>query len=230
MNGSGLEPNQFIDSLRTLRTSYHLEHPFQKKMNAGELSPSQIRGWVANRYYYQKMIPRKDAAILARCPDQNARKLWVKRILDHDGTGENAGGIEAWIALGIATGLTREVITSEKMVVPGVRFAVDAYFNFALTAPWQESVCASLTELFASEAHRTRLEAFPKYYPWITAEGLTYFRRRLTECRLDVEHGLEITQGFFRTAEQQQRAHEILKFKLDILWSMLDAIAHEYSE
>jgi len=41
--------------------------------------------------------------------------------------------------------------------VPGVRFAVDAYVNFARQQPWQEAVCASLTELFAPQIHRQRL-------------------------------------------------------------------------
>ena len=103
-------------------------------------------------------------------------------------------------------------------------FAVDAYVNFARTRPWQEAVCSSLTELFAPEIHKNRLTGWPQHYPWIEAEGLQYFRSRVTQARRDVEHGLSLTLEHFRSREQQERALEILQFKLDVLWSMLDAM------
>ncbi|MFB3077768.1 MAG: pyrroloquinoline quinone biosynthesis protein C, partial [Lysobacterales bacterium] len=127
-------------------------------------------------------------------------------------------------------GLTLAEILSEEHVLPGVRFAVDAYVNFARTRPWQDAVCSSLTELFAPDAHKARLAAFPKYYPWVAEEGLQYFRSRLTQARQDVDHGLHITLDYFKTRAQQERALDILQFKLDILWSMLDAIHLTYVE
>ena len=92
-------------------------------------------------------------------------------------------------------------VTSLKHVLPGVRFAVDAYVNFARRAPWQEAVCASLTELFAPEIHKERLASWPQHYPWIDASGYAYFRGRLAEARRDVEHGLEVTLEHFRTRD-----------------------------
>jgi len=197
-------------------------------MNDGKLNREQMQGWVANRFYYQKILPMKDGAVMANCPDREMRREWILRILDQDGTQGNEGGIEAWIRLGEACGLRRAEIVSEEHVLPGVRFAVDAYVNFARMRPWQEAVCSSLTELFAPDAHAARLEAFPRYYPWIAPQGLDYFRSRLTEARRDVEHGLRITLDYFQTRAQQERALEILQFKLDVLWSMLDAMHLEY--
>jgi pyrroloquinoline-quinone synthase len=188
---------------------------------------------VANRYYYQINIPIKDAAIMANCDDVSVRRLWVQRILDHDGTGdEDTGGIEAWLRLGEAVGLTRNEIISEQHILPGVRFAVDAYVSFARRASWQEAACSSLTELFAPTIHQKRLQAWPEYYPWIDSNGYKYFRSRLSEARRDVEHGLAITLDYFATYEQQQQAMNILQLKLDILWSMLDAmqLAYRYDE
>jgi pyrroloquinoline-quinone synthase len=211
--------------LRAKGTRYHIHHPFNVMLNGGQATPEQIRGWVANRFYYQVCIPLKDAAILSNCPDREVRREWIQRILDHDGHGEDAGGIEAWIRLGEAVGLSRKTVTSLELVVPGVRFAVDAYVNFARRAPWQEAVCSSLTELFAPEIHKQRLAGWPEHYPWIGQEGLFYFRKRLSEARRDVEHGLAVTLDYFRTREQQERALEILQFKLDVLWSVSDAIA-----
>jgi pyrroloquinoline-quinone synthase len=207
---------------------YHIHHPFQIAMDAGRLSREQLQGWVANRYYYQINIPRKDAAVLANCPDRELRRHWVQRIVDHDGTPACEGGIAAWTRLGEACGLTRAQLESQHHVLPGVRFAVDAYVNFARSAPWQEAVCASLTELFAPTIHRQRLASWPGKYPWIAAEGLQYFRNRLREAHRDVAHGLAVTLAHFRTRPQQERALAVLRFKLEVLWSMLDAMHLAY--
>ncbi|MDG0023861.1 pyrroloquinoline-quinone synthase PqqC [Trinickia sp. Y13] len=214
----------FEAALRAKGAGYHIHHPFNVRLNSGGASPEQIRGWVANRFYYQINIPIKDAAIMSNCPDRETRRQWVMRILDHDGYGENAGGIEAWSRLGEAVGLTRSALWSLEGVTPGVRFAVDAYVNFARRAPWQEAVCSSLTEMFAPQIHKDRLASWPQHYPWIDAEGLAYFRSRIPLAQRDVEHGLKVTLDHFRRRDQQERALTILQFKLDILWSMLDAI------
>ena len=166
---------EFETRLRGLGRLYHIHHPYHVRMHEGQLSREQIQGWVANRYYYQISIPRKDAAILANCPDRDTRRRWIQRIVDHDGNDAQEGGIEAWTRLGIACGLDRETIESQRLVLPGVRFAVDAYVNFARSASWQEAACSSLTELFAPTIHRQRLNHWPDRYPWIEPEGLQSF-------------------------------------------------------
>ncbi len=227
--GSGGAPVAAFEArLREKGAGYHINHPFNVMINSGRATPEQIRGWVANRYYYQISIPLKDGAVIANCPDREVRREWVQRILDHDGQGDDPGGIEAWIRLGEATGLAREEIIDLRHLVPGVRFAVDAYVNFARQRPWQESVCASLTELFAPKIHQERLANWPEHYPWIDPAGLHYFRSRVQQARRDVEHGLAITLAHFNTPELQERALEILQFKLDILWTMLDCMQVKY--
>jgi pyrroloquinoline-quinone synthase len=216
---------EFEEKLREKGKGYHIYHPFHVMMYEGKLTKEQLQCWVANRFYYQIAIPMKDGAILSNCPDVEVRKQWIVRITDHDGVGDNVGGIEAWIQLGAAVGLSREDIVSLKMVSPGVRFAVDAYINFAKQRPWQESVCSSLTELFAPHIHQQRISSWPTMYPWIKEEGLTYFKKRLTEARRDVEQGLDVTLNYFSTSrEMQMKALDILQFKLNILWVIADSI------
>jgi pyrroloquinoline-quinone synthase len=216
---------EFEEKLREKGKGYHIYHPFHVMMYEGKLTKEQLQCWVANRFYYQIAIPMKDGAILSNCPDVEVRKQWIVRITDHDGVGDNVGGIEAWIQLGAAVGLSREDIVSLKMVSPGVRFAVDAYINFAKQRPWQESVCSSLTELFAPHIHQQRISSWPTMYPWIKEEGLTYFKKRLTEARRDVEQGLDVTLNYFSTSrEMQMRALDILQFKLNVLWVIADSI------
>ena len=219
---------EFEAQLRGQGSAYHIHHPYNVMLNRGTASPEQIRGWVANRFYYQINIPIKDAAILANCPDRAVRRSWVQRILDHDGHGDDPGGIESWLRLGEAVGLSRQAVEDLSHVLPGVRFAVDAYVNFARRAPWQEAVCSSLTELFAPEIHRQRLASWPGHYPWIDPAGLAYFQSRVSLARRDVEFGLAFTLDHFSTRALQERAMQILKFKLDVLWQMSDAMALRY--
>jgi pyrroloquinoline-quinone synthase len=219
---------EFEARLREKGKAYHIHHPFNVMLNSGLASREQIRGWVANRFYYQISIPIKDAAILANCPDRAVRRNWVQRILDHDGYGDDPGGIESWLRLAEAVGLQREETEALAHVVPGVRFAVDAYVNFARRAPWPEAVCSSLTELFAPEIHKQRLANWPDHYPWIERGGLHYFQSRVSLARRDVEFGLAFTLDRFRTREEQERALDILQFKLDVLWQMNDAMALRY--
>ena len=219
----------FEQKLRDKGKYYHIHHPFHVAMNRGNCSREQIQGWVANRFYYQVTIPNKDAAIMSNCTDRDVRREWVQRILDHDGVDGEDGGIEAWLRLGEAVGISRAQIISHEQVLPGVRFACDAYLNFARRATWQEAACSSLTELFAPEIHQSRLDSWPTHYPWIEAAGYQYFRKRLSEARRDVQHGLNITLEYFKTREQQEHALSILQFKLDVLWTMLDAMQLAYT-
>jgi pyrroloquinoline-quinone synthase len=221
---------EFEQKLRDKEALYHINHPFHKLMHSGKLNQKQVQGWVANRFYYQTAIPIKDAAIMANCDDAEVRKHWVQRILDHDGYEGEEGGIEAWLQLGESVGLTREELWSYEHVLPGVKFAIDAYVNFARRAPWQEAAGSSLTELFAPKIHKARLDNWPELYPWIDERGYRYFRKRLSEARRDVEHGLQITLDYCDTREKQQRAVDLLQFKLDILWTMLDAMWMAYIE
>ena len=220
---------EFEAKLRESGAAYHIHHPFNRLLNEGRATREQIRGWVANRYYYQISIPVKDAAILSNCPSRAMRREWIQRILDHDGYGDDAGGIEAWTQLALAVGLTREELEDLRHVLPAVRFAVDAYVNFARRAPWQEAMCSSLTELFAPKIHKERLSTWPEHYPWIETTGLQYFRNRLTQARRDVDQALAVTLDYFKTRADQERALGILKFKLDILWAMNDAMALGYA-
>jgi pyrroloquinoline-quinone synthase len=220
--------DEFEATLRGMENKYHIHHPIHTLMNEGKLSKKQLQGWVANRFYYQIMIPIKDANILANCPDRETRSTWTQRILDHDGQPGDAGGIEAWIQLGMAVGMTRKEVVSLEHVLPAVRFAVDAYVNFARRAEWHEAASSSLTEMFAPKIHKQRLDNWPELYPWIDETGYIYFKKRLSEARRDVEHGLEITLDWYKTREQQERMVKILQFKLDVLWSMADAIYMAY--
>ncbi|HEV3022567.1 MAG TPA: pyrroloquinoline-quinone synthase PqqC, partial [Pirellulales bacterium] len=219
--------DEFKEQLRQVGLRhYHDRHPFHRMMNEGRLEREPIRLWVANRFYYQKNIPVKDAQLLAHCPLREVRRLWVQRILDHDGWGDDPGGIEKWLRLGEAVGLSREDLESDRHLLPGVRFAVDAYVQFVANRPWIEGVASSLTELFAPPLLTERLAAFEKHYTWIDPAALEYFRSRPPLARRDSEHGLALVLAHCRTLEEQARAVMALRFKCDVLGAQLDALYH----
>ena len=169
-------------------------------------------------------IPIKDAAILSNCPEVEVRREWIQRIIDHDGAAEGSGGIESWLRLGEALGVSRQELVSEGGVLPAVRYAVDAYVNFARQKPWLEAVASSLTELFGPSAIRVRLAALEAHYPWIDPAGLEYFRARLVQAPRDAQYALGLVVERCRTREQQERAVAALKFKTEVLWAQLEAI------
>jgi pyrroloquinoline-quinone synthase len=215
----------FIARLRAVGARrYHDQHPFHLAMNAGRLSREAIRCWVANRFCYQRSLPLKDAAIISNCPVREVRRVWLHRISDHDGARAGEGGIEAWLKLAEACGLSRKEVLDERHVLPAVRFAVDAYVNFARTRPWPIAVASSLTELFAPDLMAQRLAAFEKHYRWIKPSGLEYFRRRVTQARTDSAEGLRLTLTHCDTRALQEEAVRALSFKCDVLWTVLDAI------
>ncbi len=221
MSASPLSPDALVARLRREgEPRYHSRHPFHRRMNEGRLDEDAVRTWILNRFAYQRIIPLKDAAILSNCPVLEVRRAWIRRITDHDGVsgapGSPNGGLEAWLLLGEAAGIPRDVMLDERQVLPGVRFACEAYLNFCRQRPWIEAVAASLTELFAPDLMATRLAAFERFYPWVEARGL--------QAPRDSGEALGFVQRWCVTAEQQERAVEALRFKCDLLWAMLDAI------
>jgi pyrroloquinoline-quinone synthase len=224
MTDAPLAPSDFVSRLRAQGGRYHNLHPFHRRMDAGELGREELRRWVTNRFYYQKCIPLKDAAIMANCPEVEVRRVWIQRIVDHDGTSSEPGGIDSWLALGEALGVDRDELTSERHVLPGVRYAVDAYVTFARRAPWIEAVASSLTELFGPAAIKVRLQALERHYDWIDPAGLAYFRTRLEKAPIDARYALELTVERCRRRDQQDAAVAALRFKTELLWAQLDAI------
>ncbi|QWK20521.1 MAG: pyrroloquinoline-quinone synthase PqqC [Hydrogenobacter thermophilus] len=224
--GSSLLPfEEFINTLKDFgKDKYHIHHPFHKLMVEGKLTPGQIRAWVVNRFYYQRILPMKDAAIISNCPFPEVRRIWIKRILNHDNY-----GIEMWIKLGEAVGLNREQIM-EGNVLPAVRFAVDTYLNLCKHRSWIYGVATTLTELFAPQAIEERIVALKDKYPWIKPESFEYFEWRLSQKGIseDFSGTINILKSHVKSPKDQMECIEALSFKLDLLWSLLDAVYYEY--
>ncbi len=224
----GVEPSsrdEFVGRLRAvLERRYHHLHPFNQRMHRGELSREELQLWVANRFYYQINIPVKDALILANCPERAVRQQWIQRIIDHDGRPGEEGGIEAWLRLGEAMGVARTELVAQRRLLPGVRFAVDAYVQFCRSQPWLEAVAASLTEMFAPLIVKERLAAMLSHYRWVDPAGLKYFQNRLHQAPRDAEYALALVTERLRSPEEQARAVAALEFKCDVLWCLLDAV------
>lgn len=222
---------EFEAHLRSIgEKRYHHLHPFNERMHSGKLSEEEFRGWVRNRFYYQMNLPKKDAFILTKLPGREDRRQWIQRIIDHDGRTGDEGGIEKWVRLGEAVGLSREELFDTDTVLPGVRFAVDAYVDFCRQKPWLEAVASALTELFAPDLLSRRITDVGHHYPWIATEGLEYFRARLTQQPKDIAHLLELVLSNAKSREQQDACARALEFKCDVLWSLLDAVQLVYGK
>jgi pyrroloquinoline-quinone synthase len=225
---SFLPEAQFVARFHAIgEERYHHKHPFHLLMHEGKLTRGQLQAWALNRYYYQSRIPIKDATILARSEDAEFRRAWRKRIFDHDGDGTHPGGIEKWLRLVEATGLTRDHALRGDAILPAVRYAVDAYLELVRSATFLEAVASSLTELFSGKLIALRMDALRRYYPWLSG-GLDYFQGRLTQAPEDADFALAWVVKHARTREQQELALAALRAKCNILWAQLDAVYFAY--
>lgn len=206
------------------KTSYHHLHPFHQRMHQGLLSQEEIRSWIANRFYYQWSIPVKDAVILSKLPGPRERRMWVKRLLDQDGTNESNGGLEAWLRMGEAAGLKRQDLLSFSRVTAKVMTTVDSYVQFCRDRSWLEAVASSLTELFSPQLIANRIEVFKQHYTWINGNALDYFVGRLEQAPDDSNHALQLVIEESVASGAQQLVIQALQFKCSLLWTLLDGI------
>jgi coenzyme PQQ biosynthesis protein C len=226
---NALSADELEDSLRDIGARrYHRLHPFHRLLHGGGCSKGQVQAWALNRYYYQAMIPIKDASLIARCDDSAIRREWRSRLADHDGTREGEGGIARWLKLTEGLGLDRDYVTSLQGLLPATRFAVDAYVHFVREKTLLEAVASSLTELFSPQIIGERIDGMLKGYPFVTAETLAYFSQRPPQAERDSRFALDYVRQHARTPEAQRSVLAALEFKCDVLWAMLDALYHAY--
>lgn len=216
--------------LRTVgEERYHHQHPFHLMMHEGRLNRGQLQAWALNRYYYQSVIPIKDAIILSRGPDPAFRRAWRKRVIDHDGDGtsHNEGGIKRWLKLAEATGLDADQVRAGTGILPATRFAVNEYLNLVRSRSLLEAVASSLTELFSRDLISLRMEKLRQHYPWLSG-GLAYFEARLTQAPEDAKFAIHYVCENAKTRAEQELAIQALRDKCDILWAQLDALYFAY--
>jgi coenzyme PQQ biosynthesis protein C len=226
-----LTPAELETALRDIGARrYHRLHPFHRMLHGGECSKGQVQAWALNRYYYQATIPIKDASLIARCDDPAIRREWRSRLVDHDGEREGDGGIARWLKLTDGLGLDRDYVVSLRGLLPGTRFAVDAYVRFVREKTLLEAIASSLTELFSPQIIGERVEGMLANYSFVTRETLSYFDKRPPQAARDADFALNYCKVHARTPEQQLKVLAALEFKCGVLWAMLDALHHAYVE
>ena len=224
--------NLFEDRILNIgREQYHNLHPFHKLLHGGKLNKGQVQAWALNRYYYQCNIPIKDCALMSRMRDPELRRIWRKRILDHDGRDDkDTGGIERWLLLTDSLGLDRDYVKSTEGILPITRFAVDAYITFVNEKSVLEGVTSSLSELFAPDIHRERIALMTKNYKFTNEKNMSYFVKRLGQAPIDIEQVLSYALDNAKTREEQENVYNALVFKMQMLWAMLDGLHYSYCE
>ena len=224
-----LSPGELEAALRDIGAKrYHRLHPFHGLLHGGKLAKGQVQAWALNRYYYQAMIPIKDASLIARCEDSAVRREWRSRLVDHDGEYEGDGGIARWLKLTDGLGLNRDYVTSLRGLLPGTRFAVEAYVRFVREKTLLEAIASSLTEMFSPVIISERMAGMLANYPFVTRETLSYFDKRPPQAQRDADFALAYVKQHAKTPEQQQAVLAALEFKCGVLWSMLDALFYAY--
>ena len=140
------------------------------------------------------------------------------------------GGIARWLKLTDGLGLDREYVASLRGLLPGTKFAVEAYVHFVREKTLLEAIASSLTELFSPAIIGERMEGMLKGYPFVTRETLAYFAKRPPQAERDSNFALAYVKQHAKTPQTQAAVLKALEFKCDVLWSMLDALHHAYVE
>ncbi len=226
-----LTPDELESALRRIGAErYHNLHPFHKRLHGGQCSRAEVQAWALNRYYYQSRIPAKDATIVSRLEDPALRREWLRRITDHDGEAEGDGGIARWLRLTDALGLDRDLVVSTRGLLPGTRFAVDAYVNFCRLRSVLEAIASSLTELFSPQVIGERVAGMLAHYDFVDRDMLSYFTARPVQAKQDSDFALAYVKQHATTTEAQRLVLAALEFKTDVLWTQLDALWLAYVE
>jgi len=226
-----MSPDCLEAALREIGTErYHNLHPFHRRLHGGRCARAEVSAWALNRYYYQSLIPAKDATIMARMGDPALRREWRKRVIDHDGMEEGDGGIARWLRLTSGLGLDRKFVISTSGILPATRFAVEAYVHFCRERTLLEAIASSLTELFSPQIIGERIDGMLKHYDFVTSDTLAYFTKCRPQAQRDSDFALSYVKASARTRAEQQSVLDALKFKCDVLWVQLDALWHAYVE
>ncbi len=224
-----LSRQQFIQRLRRIGASrYQDKHPFTEILNEGKLTKTQLQAYILNWYYFEKMIPQKDAGIISNCPIPEVRRIWVSRILRHDGYGDVEGATEGWLKLAQSAGIDRNTVMKARFL-PGVRLAVDSYVQYARTKSWLEGIATSITQIFLPRLVERRVNAFVKHYEdHVSPKGLQYYMSLQTAAREGSKVALELVLRYAATRELQDMVTNAVLYMDDVLWSILDAIYSAY--
>ncbi len=229
--GRTLLPDELRAALEAIGAErYHNLHPFHRLLHDGKLSRGQVQAWALNRYYYQSRIPAKDATLLARLPTADLRRAWRSRLEDHDGHEPGKGGVARWLHLARGVGLDADYVESTAGILPGTRFAVDAYVAFVRDRTVLEAIASSLTEMFSPGIIAERVSGMLRNYDWVSQDTLAYFTPRLTQAPKDVDFALAYLDAHATTRALQEGVLAALRFKCDVLWSQLDALHYAYVE
>jgi coenzyme PQQ biosynthesis protein C len=224
-----MSPEELEAALRNVGAErYHNRHRFHARQYSGQCTYEEIQAWALNRYYYQSMIPIKDATVLTRLTDTEDRRQWRKRIEDHDGLQPGDGGIERWLKLTDSLGFPRDYVISTEGILPATRFAVDAYVEFCRDRTPLEAVASSLTELFSPHIISERMSGMLANYDFVSKETLAYFSQRPPQAKRDANWALAFVKTHAKTRAEQEQAIKALQFKCNVLWAQLDALWSAY--
>ena len=193
-----------------------------------EAHARQLQQWVLNRYYYQTRIPIKDAIIVSKSEDPAFRRMWIRRIHDHDGDGAGEGGLALWLRLAEAVGLDREEVASCRSRAARRALRVRRLRRArAASARCVEAVASSLTEFFAPDLMSGAMLAWETPLPVGQPRdaGRTSARGRRARAATREEAIDFVVAHADHLRARRSAAWPRSSAKTEILWHLLDCLS-----
>ena len=162
------------------------QHPFEKRLYAGECDSHEIKQWLINRYYFEETMMQKDCVILTNSNDHEFRKVWLKRIIDSQASG---GGLDQWREMCESAGISLSEL--ENKVSSNARQACDGYLEWCMTTHWKTVAAGSLSQIQAALKHTQKCLTWPDYYPGI---NWNYFVVRKEQAKEDSQRCLQFIE------------------------------------
>ena len=113
-------------------------------------------------------------------------------------------------------------------ILPGTRFAVEAYTEFCRSRSLLQAVASSLTELFSPTIISERVAGMLAHYDFVNKETLAYFSQRPVQAKRDSDFALDYVKKHAATRAEQNSVIAALEFKTSVLWAQLDALWSAY--
>jgi pyrroloquinoline-quinone synthase len=228
-----LASEELIADLQHLLQQRHPRpHPIRQLLLSGRLDKEQLRWWAKNQFHEFRNIHRFFGFRYQKCPIPALRRLLLENMVEEEGEdlfgGKYPSHPDLWMKFAEGLGIPRDEILNYEPL-PGIRAALEMYVSLVQQSHWAVAIGTGLVfEGGGPKRMREEREALEKYYSWIPADSLDFFRAHEYH---DEGHGnmvVEVIKQHCMEVHLQNEMREAVRQRADIMWLQNDCIYNAF--